>query len=332
MSSEQRPLLSIIIVHYRTPQLLLNCVRSIHAHAPQSGYEVIVVDNDSQDHSRDLVTSAFPQTVWVDMGCNAGFSRANNAGMRKAKGEYALILNPDTELRNGLLDVMMAHYAKEDMDGGLGLLTCRIISLKDGSLLVGTGMGFPGLHSILKGHPLFILGQRLLGRRPTKDYDPHVMHHRDHDADFVSGACILVRMDKVRANNLWMDEDFFLYSEDKEWSYRFRMHGFRNRLCADTEVYHMNSASTDAAPGKQGQMLVSSYLFLYKRCGRLGYAILGLLLWSSHLLNMLLLWRSGQHSELDAVRGEYALFRSCYWSIPRFYAPRPSSGTGVLRA
>lgn len=331
MSPDRTPMLSIVIVHYRTPQLLLGCVRSIHAHAPQCGYEVIVVDNDSQDGSRDLVTSAYPQTVWVDMGNNAGFARANNAGMQRARGEFALILNPDTELRNDLLDVMMAHYTEQDRDGSLGLLTCRICSIYDGALQVGTGMGFPGFRSILKGHPLFILAQRLLGRRPGKDYDPAVMHHRDHDADFVSGACILVRMEKVRADSLWMDGDFFLYSEDKEWSHRFRKRGFRNRLCADTEVYHVNSASTAASPDRWKQLLVSSYLFLYKRYGRSGYAVLGLLLWSSHLLNMLLLWRSGQREELEAAHSEHALFRTHYWRIPRLYAPRPSSGEEVLR-
>lgn len=332
MSPSGQPILSIIIVHYRTPELLLRCVASIHTHAPKFAVEVIVVDNHSQDESHQLVTSAFPQTLWTDMGYNAGFARANNAGIRMAKGEFVLLLNPDTELRNDLLDVMLSHYRKEDADGSLGLLTSRIISLKDGSLLVGTGMGFPGFESILTGHPLYILGQRLLKKPQPKDYDPTVMHYRNHDVDFVSGACILVECNKITAGGLWMDEDFFLYYEDKEWSHRFRKHGFRNRLCADTEVYHVNSASTDVAPDKWKQILVSSYLFLYKRHGRWKYMMLGLILASSHLLNKLLLWRSGQRTELDTVNREWRLFRNVFLKLPRIYQASPSSGKEMLKA
>lgn len=89
---------SIIIIHYKTLKLTTDCIRSIYEHTKGVSFEIIVVDNDSQDGAGEIITREFSGVQWLNMGYNAGFSRANNAGIRASKGRYYLLLNSDTEL------------------------------------------------------------------------------------------------------------------------------------------------------------------------------------------------------------------------------------------
>ena len=85
--------LSIIIVNYKSPFLVLNCLRSIYDETRRHSFEVIVVDNHSEDSSKEVITSQFTGVRWVQMDFNAGFARANNAGIRAAVGDLILLLN-----------------------------------------------------------------------------------------------------------------------------------------------------------------------------------------------------------------------------------------------
>jgi|688.fasta_scaffold78795_3 GT2 family glycosyltransferase len=266
--------LSIIIVNYNTALLLEKCIFSILNFSSGLKFEIIVVDNDSQDDSKRIITEKFPQVVWLESGYNAGFSRANNIGIRNAKGDYVLLLNPDTEVKEDFLISLLAFYKQRDSKGDLGLLGCRIISLVDGSLLVGTGIGFPSIKKALKANPLIIRLQRVVKSVKTKKYNPKIMHYQNHEVDFVSGSCVMISKRKILEANLFLDEDFFLYSEDVEWSYRVKNSGFVNYFCGELEVYHINSASTDKlTSGKSFQILLSRFLFILKSYGVVYYLL-----------------------------------------------------------
>src|SRR3954463_15836181 len=90
------PGLSVIIVNYKTPRLLIDCLATFFTGQLPVSMEVIVVDNDSGDNSQEIVTRAFPRVKWVQMLYNAGFARANNEGIRQATGDVVLLLNSDT--------------------------------------------------------------------------------------------------------------------------------------------------------------------------------------------------------------------------------------------
>ncbi|MDZ7933458.1 MAG: glycosyltransferase [Emticicia sp.] len=96
---------SIIIVNYRTPELIVECIKTIKQFTTQVTYEVIVVDNASKGDDEGYIKSFFPETVWLSMNYNAGFARANNAGMRIVKGKYLLLLNSDTKLYEPVIDI-----------------------------------------------------------------------------------------------------------------------------------------------------------------------------------------------------------------------------------
>lgn len=311
--------LSIIIVQYKTPELLERCISSIYDHTRDISYEVIVVNNDVDDTTKDDFISKFPKLIWLDAGYNSGFSRANNMGIRHATGEYLLILNPDTEIKGDFLRSFIAFYEKNNIDGSLGLLGCRIISSVDQSLLVGSGLGWPSLIKLIRANPLYIRLTRSANNKPSNKYDPYVMHYRNHEIDFVSGACVMIEREKVLKHKLLFDEDFFLYSEDVEWAHRVQKSGFKNFFCAEIEVYHVNSASTGFSKGKFFQLQISSYLYHLKVSGLVGYLLLGLILFFNFTANLFLLKRAGQSEAYLDEKAQYEVFKRYFFFILRKY-------------
>ena len=90
--------LSIVIVNYKTPQMTSECITSIWEYVEDIQLEIIVIDNNSQDNSKQYILTQHPYIIWIDMPYNAGFARANNEGIRLAQGKYILLLNSDTLL------------------------------------------------------------------------------------------------------------------------------------------------------------------------------------------------------------------------------------------
>src|SRR3989338_2403167 len=98
------PRLSIIVVNFQTPDYILPCVRSILENPPSCPFEVILVDNGSNDGSPALIRREVPQVICIETGRNLGFAKANNLGILRAKGEYVLLLNSDTKILDNSLD------------------------------------------------------------------------------------------------------------------------------------------------------------------------------------------------------------------------------------
>lgn len=283
----------------------------------------MIVDNDSQDNSEDLIKQHFKNTVWINSGYNAGFARANNTGIRAAKGEYILLLNPDSFIKDDFLKNMLYFYQRKDTDGKLGLLGCRVISSIDGSLQVGSGLGFSSFKKHIKANPIYIyLTRNFVSKK--KIYNPDTMHYKNHEIDFVSGACVMVKKSKIVEYNLFLDEDFFLYYEDVEWSYRVKNCGFRNYFCADLEVYHVNSASTGTSQTKNYQIQLSEYLYYYKTLNSLSYDILGYIIKFNYFLIKKLLKRKNELEMLANISKEEMVFQKYFTAITNMYNKKGS--------
>ncbi len=259
--------LSIIIVSYNTKDCLQACIQSIVDNATIS-YEIIVVDNNSSDGSELYLTTLFHSINWINTGYNAGFSRANNKGLKAAKGEYVMLLNPDTVVKSGFFEDLLNFYVTNDSTLNLGLLGCRIKTIDGKELLVGSRNGFPSVKKILLYNPFVYKFNTSLKFIKLPEYNPEVMHLHNHPIDYLSGACLLIKRDKIEQGNLYMDEDFFLYAEDVEWCYRIKKQGYTNYFCAEAEVYHINSGSTDSMmETKFLQIMLSKLLLIYKCYG-----------------------------------------------------------------
>src|ERR1700730_3262262 len=102
--------LSIIIINYKSPDLLLNCLRSVYEETTKIEFEVIIVDNASGDNSKELVLSNYPRLKWIQMNYNAGFARANNEGIRQSISPVVLLLNADTLIENHAIENTLLQF------------------------------------------------------------------------------------------------------------------------------------------------------------------------------------------------------------------------------
>ena len=320
--TEPMPLLSIIIVHYKTPQLLLSCVESILQDNVEGGIEILVVNNGGLTPGVIEILEKFPIVQCVDSGYNAGFARANNIGIRLAKGKYLLLINPDSVIGPGFLKTMVANYQLYENKEKLGLMGCRIINPENGQVFeFGSGRGFYGLKDILKQNPLHIWAFRK--RIAKESYKAKEQHYVNHWVDYVSGACVMVNKEVLLKERLYLDEAFFLYYEDMEWSFRWKKRGYTNRLCGETEILHVNSASTAKFSNKSAQITISQYLFLLKAHSKVSYFVGGLLHWINFKLNLHLTKKKQpeRHKELIS---EQKLFSNYYFQLMR--GSKPSKG------
>jgi GT2 family glycosyltransferase len=323
---------SIVIVSYKTPELVLGCIRSIFESGSSVKFEVIVVDNANDDGTKVLIFDQFPDVRWIDSGYNAGFARANNLGISHAKGDCILALNPDTTIKSNFLDDFIAFYKAKNIElqSKLGFLTCRIVSSVDQTLLVGSGKKFVGFKKEMAKNPIFIYLNRIVNITENS-YDPAVSHFTNHEVDFVSGACFIIEKSKIDTSKLNFDEDFFLYYEDLELSFRSRKVGFRNYFCGDLEIFHVNSASTSKITEKNYQINVSEYLFYFKRFNRIHYLLIGNLIRFNFFFNRLLLKRKNQTELLIALMNEKAVFKKYFFQIPKVYGKNRSKKPDFLK-
>jgi GT2 family glycosyltransferase len=112
--------LSVVIINWNTKELLLNCIRSIQETTHKISYEIIVVDNGSQDGSQRAVNENFSEVRLIENGKNLGFARANNIGIRASCGRYVCLVNSDVVLLEGCLDTMLAYMESQPSIGILG--------------------------------------------------------------------------------------------------------------------------------------------------------------------------------------------------------------------
>lgn len=221
--------ISVIIVNYKTPKLLYDCINSIFKNQYGLTIEVIVVDNNSQDDSEILVKSNFPNVIWMDMKYNSGFSRANNAGIKIAKGNYILLLNSDTLIIGDCLKNTKDHYISiEKNNDKVGLLGCKIKDFND-AVLFNSSLSFPGIMKIIRANPIYIwLFRKKIPASEVTEKKRSEIHCIDHECKWVSAAFAFCNSNIFKNENLYMDEDFFMYFEDYEWCYRLIKRGYKN--------------------------------------------------------------------------------------------------------
>jgi GT2 family glycosyltransferase len=248
--------LSIIIVNYKTPRLLYNCIESIYAQTNNESFEIIVVDNHSEDNSKDLITNAFTKVRWIQLDYNAGFARANNAGIRSAQGDILLLLNSDTINVSGAIQNCVHKFRSS------GYIACGVQLLNaDGTPQIsGNYFITGGLNNLLPlpyiGNVLKWMGNFLHVKKPNV---PDAK--TDVEVDWINGAFLMIKTSVINVAGL-MDEDFFLYAEEAEWCARLRKHG-KLVIYGEYKVIHLQGESSNATFQSEGK----GYYNLYDRKG-----------------------------------------------------------------
>jgi GT2 family glycosyltransferase len=275
---------SIIIINYRTPQLILDCLATIHKYTEDISFEIIIVDNDPPRGEGGRVRQQYPDVRWINMEYNAGFGRANNAGMKIARGRYYLILNADTLLTDNVIGRCVTR-----MDARLDVAACGALQY----YADGTPMPFYGSFNEFR-KTFFIVPPTGFFTRILDRLFPEPRYADPDQYDWLTGAFILVRRSAVDQAG-GFDEDFFMYGEDVEWSGRLAKAGklcyFRdctfihlenNNPFRRTRISWINRFST--------QMQVSNMLWVRKQYGVLAY--LGAIGFNLFMIPVLLLWKA----------------------------------------
>ena len=220
MKNNQTPLVSIIILNYNAGELLLNCVESI-LKSDFKNYEIIVVDNNSKDKSHLLCKEKFEEIKLIENSQNFGFCEGNNIGAKNAKGEFIIIINPDTTVTPNWIN----EFLKANKENGDGIYQPKIISLEDKKTILSTGNM---IH-------LFGFGfARDKGNLKTKNVE------NVEKITYSSGTCIFTT--KKLFEKIGMFDSFlFLYHDDLDLSWRASMQKIDSFYVPTITVFHKES-------------------------------------------------------------------------------------------
>jgi len=230
--------LSVIIVNYNVKYFLEQCLYAVRNAAGKTSCEILVVDNNSVDGSIEMVRRLFPEVQLLANTENMGFAVANNQAMKIAKGEYVLLLNPDTVVEEDTFSKVVAFMDEHPDAGGLGV---KMIDGK-GNFLPESKRGLPtpqvaffkifGLARLFPRSKMF--GKYHLG---------YLGKDEVHEIEVLSGAFMLMRKAALDKTGL-LDETFFMYGEDIDLSYRITQAGYKNYYFPGTTILHYKGEST----------------------------------------------------------------------------------------
>ena len=230
--------LSIIIVNYNVKHFLEQCLHSVFKAVTNLTVEVFVVDNNSVDGSCAMVRDKFPLVKLIENKQNVGFSKANNQAIRESKGEYILLLNPDTVVEEDSFDKVINFMDKTPNAGGLGV---KMIDGK-GIFLPESKRGLPtpmvAFYKIFGFSNLFPHSKIF-----SKYHLGYLDNDKIHEVDVLCGAFMLMRKTTLNKVGL-LDEDYFMYGEDVDLSYRIIKGGYKNYYYPKTTIIHYKGEST----------------------------------------------------------------------------------------
>lgn len=264
---------SVIIVNYNSSRYVLQCLNSAFQFSSAQNFEWIVVDNQSVDNSKTLITQAFPAVKWISMNYNAGFARANNEGIKQSKNNIVLLLNPDTIILDDAIQKCFDIFSVSQNIAAAVQLQDRFSQPQ----ITGNFFMKGGLNHLL---PLPYLGKIL--RQIAflfKAKKTNVLQaSQEQNVDWISGAFMMVKKTAVEKAGMF-DEDFFLYSEEIEWCSRLKkagnivVYGNLKTIHLEGETINKETAANTTGYfdliGRKGlQLMVSHHVRVRKQFGK----------------------------------------------------------------
>ncbi|MCX8531617.1 glycosyltransferase family 2 protein [Chryseobacterium luquanense] len=226
--------LSIIIVNYNVTQLLRNCLLSIEKYLKNISYEVIVIDNKSPDSSWGDLIPEFPKVHFITSETNDGFSKANNKAIQSAKGEYLLILNPDTEIEGFYMNEILDFSDSKPEFGCLGVR----MHDANGVFLPESKRSVPDMFNSFEK-----LFTKFKKNNSKSYYRNDIGEFEVAEVEVITGAFFLVKTDIYNKIG-GLDEKYFMYGEDIDICYTLLNHGFQNYYYGKVSILHHKGEST----------------------------------------------------------------------------------------
>lgn len=213
--------LSIIITHYQTPELLDLCIKSIKKTIKKIKYEIIVADSESKEETKELISETYPDVKLISFKENAGYSKTVNAGLKKAKGGYILILNADIIVLENAIYKMLKYIRKHPE---VGILGPQLLDFTNNIQV--SCFSFPSLSAILCRRTF--LGKTTWGKKKIKKFLHQTSNIKRQalKVDWIQGSAIMFSKKALKDVGL-LDERFFMYFEDTDWCRRFWQKGYQ---------------------------------------------------------------------------------------------------------
>ncbi|MCX6796977.1 MAG: glycosyltransferase family 2 protein [Candidatus Doudnabacteria bacterium] len=242
--------LSIIILAYNSKNDLGRLLPSVFGSETKYSYEIIIVDNGSNDGTYDWLKAKSYQLKAI-RNINTGFAHGNNLGIKQAQGRYILLLNPDTKIEPGTLEVMLSFM---DQNQKVGISGCKVIK-PDGKLDLACRRRFPNPWNSFKS--LFLLSRQ--------DYNfANADENLSMEIDSVMGAFLLVRKSVIEKIGM-LDEDFFMYGEDIDWCWRCKQAGYKVWYYPKTFITHYKGSSSRKLPFKALRWFHEAMWIFYRK-------------------------------------------------------------------
>ncbi len=230
--------LSVIIVSYNAKYHLEQCLYSVIAACNNVRSEIIVIDNASTDNVIEYLQSKFPSVIFIKNEINEGFAKANNKGLKIAKGEYVLYLNPDTIIPENIFNATI-YFLEQDMEAGA--VGVQMID-GNGRFLPESKRSFPSVRTSffkLSGMAGLFPKSGLFNKYALGNLDENNIH----EANVLAGAFLLSSKKILQSLN-GFDEDFFMFGEDIDLSYRITQQGYKNYYLGNNIIIHFKGEST----------------------------------------------------------------------------------------
>jgi len=230
--------ISIIIVNYNVKEFLQNLLHSLEKASSNISTEIIIVDNASDDGSVEFIREKFPEVKIIANKINLGFGKANNQALKQASGKYILLINPDSVVSEDTFERMITFFENNPT---AGLAGCKILN-PDGTLQLACRRSFPGPWTSfckVTGLSTLFPKSKLFARYNLTYHD----ENKTYEVDAVSGSFMMIRKE-VYDNVGGFDEDFFMYGEDLDLSYRIQKAGYKVYYVHETQIIHYKGEST----------------------------------------------------------------------------------------
>ena len=230
--------LAVIIVNYNVKYFLKQCLESVYNSTSLENIEVYVVDNDSKDGSVEMVVESFPKVKLIANKKNVGFSTANNQAIKETNADYVVLLNPDTLVQSDSFEKVIKFMDEHPDAGGLGVTMID----GNGKFLPESKRGLPtpevAFFKIFGFSKIFPKSKKF-----GKYHLGYLDKNETHKIEVLSGAFMAMRMETLDKVGL-LDEDFFMYGEDIDLSYRITQGGYENYYFPGTTIIHYKGEST----------------------------------------------------------------------------------------
>lgn len=257
VQSTDPPVVSVVIVTWNTRDLLVEALRSLYAETVDVSFEVIVVDNASEDGTSEAIRSRFPTVRLLELATNRGFTGGNNEGFELARGRYVLLLNSDTIVLPTTLGPLVRFL---DEHPGAACAGARHLnadnslqrSMDDVPALLPDALYYTELYRV-----------PAIRRWLAQHYAWWSDHDTEREAGWVNGACVMVRLDVINEIG-GLDERLFIYGEELDWCYRMRQAGWTVHFVPSAEVIHLGGQAMDNAADRRAQLLMEGQLHFYR--------------------------------------------------------------------